>query len=87
VRLAAVILLVVLSLAAAACGGGGSSSNARLTPSDVERYVLARETVDNLARLLAFIVTADRTVNRLAVAKPGTVRSRTLAQGSVRLWT
>ena len=80
-----VIVLVALGLAASGCGGG-RPGQARLTPADAERYVLVRETVDNLTRVLAFISTADGTVNRLAVAKPGSVEARTLAHGADLGW-
>jgi hypothetical protein len=84
VRGAAGILLVALGLAAAGCGG--SSGDSQLTPSDVQRYVLAREAGDNLSRLIVFISTADSTINRLAAAKPGSPSARSLARGADLGW-
>jgi hypothetical protein len=84
VRGAATILLVVLGLGAAGCGG--SSGDPQPTPSDVQRYVLAREAGDNLSRLIAFISTADSTINRLATAKPGSPSARSLAHGADLGW-
>jgi len=84
VRGAATILLVVLGLTAAGCGG--SSGDSQLTPSDVQRYVLAREAGDNLSRLIAFISTADSTTNRLATAKPGSQSAVSLAHGADLGW-
>jgi hypothetical protein len=68
------ILLVVVGLAAAGCGG--SPGDSQLTPSDVQRYVQAREAGDNLSRLIVFIATADSTINRLSTAKPGSPSAR-----------
>jgi hypothetical protein len=72
-RAAAMSLAVITIMAAAACGSSTGSSSSQLTPTDVNRYVLAKEATASLTRLIDLISAADQTVQQLSHQRPGSV--------------
>jgi len=79
---AATLVSVVLGGASAGCG----SQERPLTPAEVQRFVLVKETTDNLTRLINLISTADDTTSALSRAKAGSAEARRLRRGARIGW-
>ena len=87
-RTLAVVGMALIVPAVTACAGGGSaaSSSSQLTPADVQRYVLVKESTANLTRLIGLIGAADNTVQLYSAQPPRTTAARNLLYGSRLGW-
>jgi len=84
----AVVALALIVPALTACAGGGppAPGSGQVTPAEVQRYVLVKESTANLTRLIGLIAAADNTVQLYSARPPRTQEARNLLYGSRLGW-